>query len=184
MSYPQQIILPHYTYQDYIHWEGRWELIEGHPIAMSPAPGPKHQKILGKLYTAFSEALRAGNCKKCEAYFSPLDYKVAEDTILQPDLFIVCKEITGKYLDFAPGLVLEILSPSTALKDRHTKFGIYESQGVKYYLIADPDKSSVEIFQLEDKTYSQQQLNISEPVQFIFNAGECEATILLNDIFS
>ena len=36
-------ILPYYTYEDYCHWEGRWELIDGIPYAMSPAPNPIHQ---------------------------------------------------------------------------------------------------------------------------------------------
>lgn len=183
MSHPQQI-LPRYTYQDYLHWEGSWELIQGHPFAMSPAPGPKHQKILGRLHIVFVEALKSAACKKCEVYFSPLDYKVAEDTILQPDLLIVCEEITGKFLDFAPDLIVEILSPATALKDRYTKFEIYESRAVKYYLIVDPEKNSIELFHLEGSKYSQQQLSISEPVQFIFNSGKCEASVLLNDIFS
>ncbi|WP_373286923.1 Uma2 family endonuclease [Filimonas zeae] len=40
---------------------------------------------------------------------------------MQPDMLVVCGEITRKYLDFAPALVIEILSPSTALKDRHTR---------------------------------------------------------------
>ena len=35
-----QKILPHYTYEDYTIWEGRWELIDGFPIAMSPSPVP------------------------------------------------------------------------------------------------------------------------------------------------
>lgn len=30
--------LPHYTYDDYVTWEGRWELIQGIPYAMTPAP--------------------------------------------------------------------------------------------------------------------------------------------------
>jgi hypothetical protein len=38
-------ILPSYTYEDYLHWEGRWELIDGIPYAMSPFPAPRHQRI-------------------------------------------------------------------------------------------------------------------------------------------
>ena len=37
--------LPHYTYDDYVQWEGRWELINGIPYAMTPAPSVKHQLI-------------------------------------------------------------------------------------------------------------------------------------------
>ena len=132
-------ILPHYTYEDYVHWEGRWELIEGHPIAMSPLPVPRHQRVAAELVTEFTIALRKTNCNECKAY-QPLDYKISEDTILQPDVLVVCGEIEKPFLDFTPGLVVEILSPSTALRDRNTKYQFYEQQGVKYYLIVDADK--------------------------------------------
>jgi hypothetical protein len=35
-------ILPHYTYADYVQWEGKWEVIDGVPHAMSPAPRPSN----------------------------------------------------------------------------------------------------------------------------------------------
>ena len=37
--------LPHYTYKDYRLWEGKWELYEGYPVAMSPAPMIHHQVL-------------------------------------------------------------------------------------------------------------------------------------------
>ena len=37
--------IKHYTYEDYKLWEGKWELYEGYPVAMSPAPMIKHQTI-------------------------------------------------------------------------------------------------------------------------------------------
>lgn len=37
-------IIPTYTYNDWVHWEGKWELVEGSPIAMSPTPAPLHQE--------------------------------------------------------------------------------------------------------------------------------------------
>jgi len=36
-------VLPNYTYDDYVQWEGKWEVIEGIPFAMSPAPRFNHQ---------------------------------------------------------------------------------------------------------------------------------------------
>lgn len=144
-------ILPHYTYDDYVHWEGRWELIEGHPIAMSPMPAPLHQQVEGNLFIEFKQSLKE-NCNHCKVYL-PLDYKISNDTTLQPDLLIVCEKIQKQYLDFPPALVIEILSPSTALRDRNTKFQIYEQQGVKYFLIVDIDKRSIEINELIDGNY-------------------------------
>ena len=145
-------IIPHYTYGDWVHWKGQWELIEGSPIAMSPAPVPSHQRAAAEIRTELTLALRKAGCKKCNAY-DPLDYKIADDTIVQPDILIVCGEITKKYLDFPPDLIVEILSPATALKDRHTKYELYQQQGVKYYLIVDTDKKQIEIFQLINKEY-------------------------------
>ncbi|HZH65515.1 MAG TPA: hypothetical protein VEY10_11550 [Flavisolibacter sp.] len=46
-------ILPYYTYEDYVQWEGKWELIDGIPHAMSPAPTPKHQIIANTLGALF-----------------------------------------------------------------------------------------------------------------------------------
>ncbi len=117
-------ILPHYTYDDWIHWEGKWELIEGYPIAMSPTPVPTHQRVAAELRTELLLASRKSNCKKCRVY-DPVDYKISDDTILVPDILIICGEVKKKYLDFPPSLLVEILSPATALRDRHTKFEIY-----------------------------------------------------------
>jgi Uma2 family endonuclease len=148
-------IIPHYTYDDWVHWEGKWELIEGYPIAMSPAPIPRHQKISAKIISRLTRALEGSVCKDCEVY-NFIDYKIEEDTILQPDILIVCGEIKKKYLDFPPALVVEILSPATALKDRHTKYELYEQQGVKYYLITDADKKIIEMYELKGKEYEMQ----------------------------
>ena len=59
-------IIPHYTYDDWVHWEGKWELIEGHPIAMSPTPVPAHQRVAAELRTELLLSLRKVNCKKCQ----------------------------------------------------------------------------------------------------------------------
>ena len=145
-------ILPHYTYEDWIHWEGQWELLEGHPIAMSPSPVPKHQRVGIEIATDLNLAVRQSGCKHCRVYHD-LDFKISEDTILIPDLSIVCGEINAKILDFAPALVVEILSPSTALRDRNTKYQLYEQQGVKYYLIVDVEKEITEIYKLSVEGY-------------------------------
>ncbi len=95
-------ILPHYTYGDYCNWEGRWELIEGIPYAMSPLPMPRHQIIASNLLYEFMQQLK--KCKKCRAV-QPVDYKVAEDTIIQPNMLVVCGDMKKPFLDFTPQLV-------------------------------------------------------------------------------
>ena len=133
-------VLPHYTYEDYRQWEGKWELIEGIPYAMSPAPNIRHQRISVKMLALFHQALKTNACD-CEALM-PVDYKVAEDIIIQPDLLIMCPPaIEGNYVTQTPQLVVEVLSPSTAMKDRNNKFIIYEAQKIPYYLIVDLRKT-------------------------------------------
>jgi Uma2 family endonuclease len=173
-----QKILPHYTYDDWVHWEGSWELIDGFPIAMSPTPVPKHQQVAAALRAEFYHELK--KCRKCTVY-DPLDYVIAKDTILVPDILIVYKKIEKKYLDFPPALVAEILSPSTALRDKHTKYQLYEQQGVKYYLIVDSDKSTIEIFELVKGKYMLQTLGKGEVFDFSFEK-DCSARISFNEI--
>lgn len=153
-----QKIIPHYTIEDWKHWEGVWELIDGHPIAMSPNPVPKHQRIAAEMTTEIVLALRKSRCKSCKAY-QPIDFILSDDTILVPDILIVCGNITKKYLDFPPKLVVEILSPSTALRDRNTKYHLYEAQQVKYYLIVDIETDVIEAYGLYDGNYKPLSVN-------------------------
>jgi len=172
-------ILPHYNFEDWQLWEGKWEIIHGIPYAMSPAPVPKHQIIANALGAEFHFELK--KCKDCKA-MQPVDYKVGDDTVVQPDLLIVCEPIAKPYLDFAPVLIAEILSPSTALKDTHTKYQIYEQQKIKYYLIISPDKEEVEVFENSDKGFQRINAGSSFTHQFIFSE-ECVVDIDFKEIW-
>ena len=172
-------ILPHYIYEDYCKWEGQWELIEGIPYAMSPMPVPKHQLIAAGISSEFR--IERKKCRRCNVY-QPIDYKVKNDTILQPDVIIVCGTVEKQFLDFPPALVVEILSPSTALKDRHTKFEIYEGQQIKYYLIISPGEEEVEIYAIEDNIYQLKQIGRDFTYTFSFEA-DCTATIDFKQIW-
>jgi Uma2 family endonuclease len=145
--------LPHYTYNDYKLWEGKWELIYGIPYAMSPSPNFKHQKISNKIARILDQQLE--NCQLCTALL-PFDWKIAEDTVVQPDNMVICHEPENEtFLNQAPEIIFEILSKSTAHKDRHTKFKLYEKNAVNYYIIIDPEKNKATIFQLIKNSYTQ-----------------------------
>lgn len=163
---------PHYTYDDYRQWEGRWELIEGMPYAMSPAPAVRHQVVNMNLHALFTSSFRSG-CERCRAYI-PIDWRISDDTVVQPDLLIACRKIEKAYLDFVPALTLEVLSPSTSSKDRHEKFELYEQQGVRYYVIVDPQFRKIEIYELVDGKYQPVSVN---PSTFEFTLDGCKATV-------
>lgn len=143
-----------FTYRDYLTWpdEERWEIIEGIPYAMTPAPSSDHQRIVLELSTQVTLWLRG---QKCEAFVSPIDVILAnpEDadenitTIVQPDLIVVCdrKKIVKRGIRGAPDFVLEVLSPSTASHDQITKAALYEKHGVKEFWVVDPAERLVTI---------------------------------------
>jgi Uma2 family endonuclease len=142
--------LPYYSYEDYEHWEDQWELIEGNRVEQ-PSPTMKHQRIATVLTTLFFIEL-----KDSPEYtvYQPVDYRIGDYTVLQPDMLVVRGEPNdNKYLDFPPALVAEILSPSTAARDIKTKFHLYESQRVLYYLIIAPELQKAEVYQWENGRY-------------------------------
>jgi len=146
-----------YTYRDYLNWDDgeRWELIDGVPYNMTPAPNRAHQKISGELFRQFANFLIG---KPCLVYAAPFDVRLPEEdeslsdisTVVQPDISVVCD--SAKLDDAgcvgAPDLIVEILSPSTARRDRKEKFIRYERAGVKKYWLVDPDSKTVTVFSL------------------------------------
>ena len=133
-----------YTVADWAGWEGRWELIHGAPYDMTPAPNVEHQRTSFRLAVAIGNALEAAKRSHgggCEAFHAPIDlYIPGEQSVYQPDLVIVCDPalITPRGIEGVPDLVVEILSPSTALRDLNHKRRAYEAAGVPEYLIVNP----------------------------------------------
>jgi Uma2 family endonuclease len=182
MALRKQDYLPHYTYEDYKNWEGNWELIYGIPYAMSPLPNYEHQRINTKLLNLFSKSLE--HCDKCEAIM-PIDWKVSEDIIVQPDVSVICHGINNsfeQFLNFVPSIIVEILSPSTAKKDTTLKYEIYESQGVKYYIIVNPIKKIVEIFQLSENSKYEKVKETADEA-FDFELEECNFSLDFKEIW-
>ncbi len=143
--------LPHYTYDDYKNWEGQWEVINGVAYAMSPMAIPKHQRLTQNIAMELGNKLKS--CKRCKA-FMPMDWVIKDDMILQPDNLIVCDmDLEAINLKKTPALIVEILSPSTAKKDKTTKYRIYQSAKVKYYIIIEPQTLLAEIYELINDKY-------------------------------
>jgi len=147
-----------YKYSDYLTWEDgeRWELIDGIPYNMTPAPRRFHQKIAGEIFRKIADFLDG---KPCEVYIAPFDVRlpVSDEqdsdiaTVVQPDIVVICDttKLDDSGCKGAPDLIIEILSPSTARKDFKEKFNLYENRGVKEYWIVDPEAKTVMVFYLD-----------------------------------
>jgi Uma2 family endonuclease len=142
--------LPRYTVEDYRLWEGDWELIEGIAYAMAPSPFGKHQKVIAELIVQLSDQIKP--CDKICRIYPELDWIISDDTVLRPDLVIICKDIE-EYLKETPEVVVEVVSKSTAQKDEHLKFEIYQREKVPYYILVYPDLEKVRGFKLIDRKY-------------------------------
>ena len=153
----------HLTYGDYVSWpeDERWEIIEGVPHAMTPAPTTRHQVILGEPFFQLRAQLQG---RSCRAYLAPFDVRLPgdghddtlddalDDTVVQPDLSVICDpaKVDAKGCRGAPDLVVEIISPSTASRDQLLKAALYEKHGVKEYWIVHPVDRLVYIRRLEE----------------------------------
>lgn len=147
MAVPARRADERFTYGDYVKWpeEERWELIEGVPYDMTPAPSTTHQRISGELFRQIANYLKG---KPCEVFGAPFDVRLPEgkereediETVVQPDILVVCdpKKLDEKGCRGAPDFVIEIVSPSTAKKDLVVKKALYEKHGVKEYWLVDP----------------------------------------------
>ncbi|OBG89598.1 hypothetical protein A5699_13475 [Mycobacterium sp. E802] len=75
---------------------------------------------------------------------------------LQPDVLVGrFEDFTDKDLPKPPVLVVEVLSPSTALNDLNTKKAAYERLGVQSYWVIDPQQVTLTVFELRDGAYVQ-----------------------------
>lgn len=155
-----------YTVEEYLSWpedSQRYELIDGVPYEMN-APGYEHQKLVAALHVELEihrrERMKSsggGGEPPCDILESPIDVILSDITVVQPDLIVVCNPaiVMDGRVRGAPDLVVEVLSPSTAAKDRKHKRRLYEAAGVPEYLLIDPANRLVELYSLDaDGRYS------------------------------
>jgi Uma2 family endonuclease len=148
-----------YSYGDYLNWpdEERWELIEGVPYDMTPAPSTNHQRIAVELLRQISTFLFN---RDCEVFIAPFDVRLPEGdeadeqifSVVQPDIAVICDpaKIDGRGCRGTPDFIIEILSPSTAAKDQIQKVALYEKHGVKELWIVHPGDKLVFVRLLQD----------------------------------
>jgi Uma2 family endonuclease len=135
----------------------RYELLEGDIVA-SPAPSWRHQRIVHKLDALLDRAESTG---AGVAVTAPTDVVFDPDlNALQPDLLFIAREklghlVTETHVAGAPDLVVEVLSPGTAHRERGAKLRVYARYGVRLYWIVDPAEEAVHAHTLGPDGYGQ-----------------------------
>ncbi len=148
-----------YTYADYLTWQlkERVELIKGKIFKMSPAPNVRHQRVSMNM---IRELLKLPILENCQLFSAPFDVRLPvaledgkTDTVVQPDLCIICDEskLDEQGCNGAPDLVIEILSKGNSQKEMKNKFELYESSLIPEYWMVDPEHESIVIYSLDEK---------------------------------
>lgn len=144
-----------YTYADYLTWQisERVELIKGKIFKMAPAPNRKHQEVSRILLHYLGNFLWK---KKCKIYHPPFDVRLIKNgnnTVVQPDICIVCdlNKLDKQGCKGAPELIIEILSPGNSRKELREKLNLYEENGVQEYWIINPLEEMLVIYLLNEK---------------------------------
>ncbi|HEX2076312.1 MAG TPA: Uma2 family endonuclease [Longimicrobium sp.] len=129
----------------------RYEIIAGE-LYVTPSPDPVHTRIafsLAALLERFVAQHKLGWVTP-----APVDVLLGKGDYVQPDVVFVRREhgveITDRGIEVPPDLVVEVVSPSTALRDRGLKRERYAAFGVPEYWIIDPQAKRVEVYRLAE----------------------------------
>ena len=164
MAIPNPIVK--FTYEDYLNApeDKRYELLDGE-LVMALAPGERHQSVsirLGWKLVQFVTENRLG-----KVYHAPFDVVLSDWDVVQPDLIFVSNArthiITPANIQGGPDLVVEILSPSTAERDKTFKYALYAEHGVGEYWMVDTDAKTITVLLLGERGFA---------VEGIYGEGE------------
>ena len=141
------------TVAEFLRWEDgtdtRYELLAGQPVAMAP-PAPPHGFLAARLCARIEGALQSR--RPCMVQ---IEVGIArpdrDDTCYVADLAVTCKPPrSGEQLISDPVLIVEVLSPTTGLRDRHTKVADYRRiLSVEEILLIDSTSIFAEVLRRE-----------------------------------
>lgn len=145
------------TYTELLQWpdDGRQRELYDGEVVVVPSPFPRHQVVASNVEAVLREYANASGGLTLHA---PLDIVLSEYDVLQPDVLFFRRERRDLVKDWevtraAPDLAVEVLSPSTASRDRGRKMEILARFGLPEYWIIDPANNTLEIYVLRENTF-------------------------------
>ena len=143
-----------FTYDDYrtAPEDRRYELLDG-DLIVAPVPSLKHQRVLLALAGLLDRFVKEAGLG--EVLPAPCDVVLSDTDVVQPDLLFISRERThlvrnGDNVQGAPDLVVEILSPATADRDRGYKRALYARHAVAEYWLVDPVAETITVHLLRE----------------------------------
>ena len=139
MSEPAQKLI---DVDEFLLWasarDGKFELHDGQPVAMSPER-VRHAGTKTEAAFALRDAIRRAGLP-CRAYVDGITIRARRDRAFVPDALVVCPPPPPDVVEIDnPLIVVEVLSPSTAETDQSLKLEAYLAlPSLAHYLILDP----------------------------------------------
>lgn len=167
-----------WTYSEYARFPddgNRYEVIDGE-VMVTPASSPNHQRIVTRLLRLMCDYVERNRLGEV---FPDVDVLFATGQFLRPDIVFIPNDrldgVSDRGIEVAPGLIVEVQSPTSGSIDRVKKPRRYGDFGVPEYWVADPVGREVLVWRFAD--------GATEPERFagIFEwrpAGSLEALML------
>lgn len=130
----------------------RYEILDG-AMVITPPPYLLHQRVVGRLTVSLDTPARMHGF---EVILGPFAWRIGPGQVPEPDAAVANADaITERFLEGAPVLVIEVLSPTGQRRDLVQKRLIYEEGGAAWYWIVDPAAPSLTVLRLNDGVYEQ-----------------------------
>lgn len=136
-----------WTVDEFLDWEReqaeKHEFLDG-VVRMMVGGTLRHHLVAGNLSRQLGLRLEGRPC----FVFSEGPKVRTGENVLYPDVVVACGSLDlSKDVIEAPTLIAEVLSPSTAQRDRNEKWRAYQQlESLRYYLILSQDAAAIEVF--------------------------------------
>ncbi|HUG42354.1 MAG TPA: Uma2 family endonuclease [Longimicrobiales bacterium] len=161
----------------------RYEVVAGE-LVVTPSPSLRHQRIASDLVTLLNGFVREHGLG--ELYSGPVDVLLAEGDYVEPDIVFVRSDhreyLTDRGIEGPPDLIVEILSPSTAARDRGIKLDRYRHFGVPEYWVVDPDARSIEVWRLAEGAAEPEAFGSDETLRWHPGPGEVALELVVGGV--
>ena len=132
------------TLEDFLAWEAlqpeKYEFDGIQPVAMT-GTSVAHARLVARLIVALASRLP----RRCEAFANDLKV-VSANRVRYPDVTVVCGATQPRDDSVQPVIVIEVLSPSTALADKRVKSHDYRNvTSIEAYVILDQEEPNATV---------------------------------------
>jgi len=174
---------PDLTYAEYLTYEQasliKHEFMNGQAFAMAGA-SEDHNVIVSNLVACIRPRLRGTSCRVFSSDMK-LTIASANNATYYPDVMVVCdRSDNDPYIKQKPCLLVEVLSPSTALLDRREKLFNYQRlESLQEYVLVSLSEVKVELYRRDRDGWLVQCLGVGDSLHL----QSIDLAIALSDIY-